>query len=62
MEIKHTDQGWSYIERSERSCIRNRSGVCPAERAMVSRKDGGMSGRAGFERGCIWDTAGVDRG
>ena len=27
MEIKHTDRCWSYIERSECSCIRNRSGL-----------------------------------
>ena len=49
--------GWSYIERSERSCIRNRSGVGRAERGLVSRKNGGRSGRARFERGCIRDTA-----
>ena len=29
---------------------------------MVSRKNGGRSGRAGFERGCIRDTARVQRG
>ena len=27
--------------------------------APVSRKDGGRSGRAGFGRGCIRDTAGI---
>ena len=54
--------GWSYIERNERSCIRNRSGVGRAERGLVSRKDGGRSGRAGFERGCIRDTAQIQRG
>ena len=49
--------GWSCIERSERHCIRNRSGVGRTERGLVSRKDGCRSGRAGFERGCIRDTA-----
>ena len=29
---------------------------------MYGRKDGGRSERAGFERGCIRDTAGVGRG
>ena len=53
--------GWSYIERSERSCIRNRSRVGRAERGLVSRKDGGRSGRAGLERRCIRDTARVQR-
>ena len=53
--------GWSYIERRERICIRNRSGVRRAERGLVSRKDGGRSGRAGFERGCIRDTARIQR-
>ena len=52
---------WSYIERSERSCIRNRSGVGRAERGLVSRKSGDRSGRAGFERGCIRDTARIQR-
>ena len=52
---------WSYIERSERSCIRNRSGVGHAERGLVSRKNGGRSGRAGFVRGCIRDTARIQR-
>ena len=52
---------WSYIERSERSCIRNMSGVGRAERGLVSWKDGGRSGRAGFERGCIRDTARIQR-
>ena len=61
MEIKYTDRGWSYIERSERSYIRNRSGVGSAEQELVSRKDGGRSGRAGFERGGIRDTARVQR-
>ena len=28
---------------------------------MVSRKDGGRSGRAGFERRCIRDTARIQR-
>ena len=28
---------------------------------MVSRKNGGTSGRAGFERGCIRDTARIQR-
>ena len=52
-----------YIEHSERSCIRNtcRSGVGRAEQGLVSRKDG-VGRRAGFERVCIRDTAGVDRG
>ena len=49
------------FERSERSCIRNRSGVGRAERGLVSRKDGGRSGRAGFERVCIRDTARIQR-
>ena len=53
--------GWSYIERSEHSCIRNRSGVGRAERGLVSRKNGGRSGRAGFERGWIRDTARIQR-
>ena len=53
--------GWSNIERSERSCIRNRAGVGRAERGLVSRKNGGRSGRAGFERGCIRDTAQIQR-
>ena len=52
---------WSYIERSERSCIRNRSGVGRAERGFVSRKSGGRSGRAGCERWCIGDTAWIQR-
>ena len=50
--------GWSHIERS---CIRNRSGVGRTERALVSRKDADRSGRAGFERGCIRDTARIQR-
>ena len=54
--------GWSYIERSERGCIRNRSGVGRTERGLVSRKDGCRSGRVGFERGCIRDTARIQRG
>ena len=53
--------GWSYIERSGRSCIRNRSAVGRAEWELVSRKNGGRSGRAGFERGCIRDTARIQR-
>ena len=61
VEIKHTDRGLSNIERSERSCIRNRSGFGRAERGLVSRKDGGRSGRARFERGCIKDTARIQR-
>ena len=32
--------GLSYIERSERRCIRNRSGVGRSERGLVCRKDG----------------------
>ena len=52
---------WSFIERSERSCIRNRSGVGRAERGLVSRKDRGRSGRVEFERGCIRDTARIQR-
>ena len=51
-----------YIERSERSSIRNWSGVSRVERGLVSKKNGGRSGRAGFERGCIWDTARIQRG
>ena len=58
----HQTGGWSYIERSERSYTRNRSGVGHTERGLVSRKDGYRSGRAGFERGCIRDTAGIQRG
>ena len=59
MEIKHTDFGnLSYMERS---CIRNRKGVGRAERVLVSRKNGGRSERAGVERGCIRDTARVQR-
>ena len=54
--------GWSYIERSERSCIRNRSGFGRTERGLVSRKDECRSGTAGFERGCIRDRARVQRG
>ena len=54
-------EGWSYIERSERSCIRSRSGVGRAKRGLVSQKDGGRSGRAGFERGRIRDTARMQR-
>ena len=42
---------------SERICIRNRSGVGRAERGLVSPKDGGRSGRAGFELGHISNTA-----
>ena len=53
--------GWTYIECSERSCIRNRSGVGRAERGLVSRKNGGRSGRAGFERGCISNTGRIQR-
>ena len=45
-----------------RDCIRNRSGVGRRERGLVSRKDGCRSGRAGFERGCIRDTARIQRG
>ena len=56
------DRGWSYIERSERTYIRNRSGVGRTERGSVSRKDGCRSGRAGFERRCIRDTARIQRG
>ena len=52
VEMKHTDRGWSYIERSERSCIRNRSGVGRAERGLVSRKYRGR---------CIRDTARIQR-
>ena len=48
-------------KRSERSCIRNRSGVGRAERGLVSRKDGGRPRRAGFERGCIKDTAQIQQ-
>ena len=54
--------GWSYIEYSEHTCIRNRSGVGRAERGLVSRKDAGRSGRAGFERVCIRDTARIQPG
>ena len=54
-------RGWSYIQRSERSCIRNRSRVGRADRGLVSRKDGGRSGRAEFERRCIRDTARIQR-
>ena len=53
---------WSYIERSERGCIRNRSGVGRTARGLVSRKGGCRLGRAGFERGCIRDTARIQRG
>ena len=61
MEIKHTDRGWSYIERSERKSIKNRSRVGRAKRGLVSLKDGGRSRRVGFERGCIRDTARIQR-
>ena len=30
-------------------------------RGLISRNDGGWSGRAGFERGCIRDTARIQR-
>ena len=40
----------------------NRSGVGRTERGLVSRKDGCRSRTAGFERGCIRDTARVQRG
>ena len=36
-------------------------GVGRADREMVSRKDGDRSGLAGFERGCIRDTARIQR-
>ena len=62
MEFENTDRGWSDIERSERSCIRNRSGVGRAERELVSRKDEGKSRGVGFERGCIGDIARIQRG
>ena len=35
--------------------------VSRTERGLVSRKDGVRSGRAGFERGCIRDTARIHR-
>ena len=54
--------GWSFIERSKRSCIRNRSGDGRTERGLVRMKDGCWSGRAGSERGCIRDTARIQRG
>ena len=38
------------------------SGIGRTERGLVSRKDGCRSGRAGFERGCIRDTARTQRG
>ena len=62
-ELKTSIQigGWSYIERSERSCIRIRSGVGRAERGLVIRKDGGRSGRTGFKRGCIRNIARIQR-
>ena len=37
-------------------------GVGRAERGLVSQKDGGRSGRAGFERGHIRDTARIQGG
>ena len=52
---------WSYIERSERWCIRDRSGFCRAERGLVNRKDGGRSGKAGSERGWIRNIAWIKR-
>ena len=58
---RNQNGSWSYIERRERSCIRNRSGVGRAKRGLVSRKNGSRSGRAGFERGCIGDTARTQR-
>ena len=58
----NSDRGWSYIERSERSYIRNRSGAGRTERGLFSRKDRGRSERAGFERGCTRDTARIQRG
>ena len=61
-ESGNQNGGWSYIERSERSCIRNRSGVDRTERGLVSRKDRCRSGIAGFERGCINHTAWIQRG
>ena len=42
-------------------CIRNRSGVGRTERGLVSPKDGCRSGRTGIERGCIRDTARIQR-
>ena len=54
--------GWSYNERSERSSIRNRSGVGRTERGLVSWMDGCRSGIAGFERGCNRNTARIQRG
>ena len=50
--------GWSYIERSERSCVRNSGRT---ERELVSRKDRCRSGWAVFERRCIRDTARIQR-
>ena len=40
----------------------DRSAVGRTERGLVSQKDGCTSGRAGFERGCISDTARIQRG
>ena len=37
-------------------------GVWSCERGLVSQKDGGRSGRGGFGRGCIRDTARIQRG
>ena len=54
--------GWSYIERSGRSCIRNRWGWLYRERGLISRKDGGRSRIAGFERVCIRDTSRIRSG
>ena len=36
-------------------------GLVSAERGLVSRKNGGRSGRPGFERGCIRDTARIQQ-
>ena len=55
-------RGWSYIEHSELSCVKNRSVVGLAEWGLVSPKDGDRSGGVGFERGCIRDTARIQRG
>ena len=39
----------------------DRSGVGRAERGLVSRKDGGRSGRARFELVCVRDTAQIQQ-
>ena len=59
--------GWSYIERSERGCIRNRSGLVvqsgdwSAGRTGVGREERDLSvGASGIQRGYSGGLSGID--